>query len=94
VPFVAEYFREQFTDTHFIINYEYVCHLFLPSHFACPLMMHRGIYLNAPARIIPILLIFRGIRHRRIVPNRPQPNVVAEANFNSKMTIEAPLPPA
>ena len=26
MPFVAQYLREQLTDTHFIIHYEYVCH--------------------------------------------------------------------
>ncbi len=27
MPFVAQYLREQFADTHFIIDYQDICHV-------------------------------------------------------------------
>jgi hypothetical protein len=39
VSLVAQYFREQLADTHFIIHYQNVCHLSLPF-FISPDMPH------------------------------------------------------
>ena len=84
MSFVAQNFREQLTDTHFIIHYEYVCHSCL-AFLISPAVAHK-MHTTDSYDFISVL------------NTKPDPHArkswagVSGANFNSKMTTEAPLP--
>jgi len=84
MSFVAQNFREQLTDTHFIIHYEYVCHSCL-AFLISPAVAHKRHAADSYDFI-------------SVLNTKPDPQArnswagASGANFNSKMTTEAPLP--